>query len=243
MQACQSSSIFTARRCVLSAAKKHQMKKQQKISTIVKAQEFIATDKAPAAAGPYSQGIKVCIKRLDYDFFSRGLIGFFLLSFLLTLFTLFISLFPSLAASSTRAAASRSSRKPWKSSKVASKQKRDKRWRTWARFWKPAVLTFPRLSRRPSSSRTWRISPKWTLFTANSSTPRDRRDLRLASRLCQKAVWLKSMPSRSAERDENKNRERRDSRRRDSFFRREEKNQVWGSRTDGRQRINNLTLT
>ena len=51
------------------------------------------------------------------------LIGFFL-SFLLTLF---ISLFPSLAASSTRAAASRSSRKPWKSSKVASKQKRDKR--------------------------------------------------------------------------------------------------------------------
>ena len=58
MQACQSSSIFTARRCVLSAAKKHQMKKQQKISTIVKAQEFIATDKAPAAAGPYSQAIK-----------------------------------------------------------------------------------------------------------------------------------------------------------------------------------------
>ena len=35
--------------------------KKQKISTTVKAQEFIATDKAPAAAGPYSQGIKVYI--------------------------------------------------------------------------------------------------------------------------------------------------------------------------------------
>ena len=58
MQACQSSSIFTARRCVLSAAKRQQMNKQR-ISTTVKAQEFIATDKAPAAAGPYSQGIKV----------------------------------------------------------------------------------------------------------------------------------------------------------------------------------------
>ncbi|CAL6368021.1 unnamed protein product [Bathycoccus prasinos] len=57
MRACQSSSIFTARRCVSSAAKKHQMKKQR-ISTTVKAQEFIATDKAPAAAGPYSQAIK-----------------------------------------------------------------------------------------------------------------------------------------------------------------------------------------
>ena len=32
---------------------------KQRISTTVKAQEFIATDKAPAAAGPYSQGIKV----------------------------------------------------------------------------------------------------------------------------------------------------------------------------------------
>jgi hypothetical protein len=39
--------------------------KKQRISTTVKAQEFIATDKAPAAAGPYSQGIKVRIKRLD----------------------------------------------------------------------------------------------------------------------------------------------------------------------------------
>lgn len=70
MQACQSSSIFTARRCVLSAAKKHQMKKQQKISTIVKAQEFIATDKAPAAAGPYSQAIKVYYKFdwIDFSF-------------------------------------------------------------------------------------------------------------------------------------------------------------------------------
>lgn len=65
MQAYQSSSITARSLCALSAAKKHQMKKQQKISTIVKAQEFIATDKAPAAAGPYSQGIKVRIKRLD----------------------------------------------------------------------------------------------------------------------------------------------------------------------------------
>ena len=57
MQAYQSSSITARSLCVLSAAKKHQMKKQR-ISTTVKAQEFIATDKAPAAAGPYSQGIK-----------------------------------------------------------------------------------------------------------------------------------------------------------------------------------------
>ena len=64
MQAYQSSSITARSLCVLSAAKKHQMKKQR-ISTTVKAQEFIATDKAPAAAGPYSQGIKVRIKRLD----------------------------------------------------------------------------------------------------------------------------------------------------------------------------------
>ena len=69
MRACQSSSIFTARRCVSSAAKKHQMKKQ-KISATVKAQEFIATDKAPAAAGPYSQGIKVYHKFdwIDFSF-------------------------------------------------------------------------------------------------------------------------------------------------------------------------------
>lgn len=59
MQAYQASSITARSLCVLSAAKK-QMKKQ-KISTTVKAQEFIATDKAPAAAGPYSQGIKVYI--------------------------------------------------------------------------------------------------------------------------------------------------------------------------------------
>jgi hypothetical protein len=64
MQAYQASSITARSLCVLSAAKKHQMKKQR-ISTTVKAQEFIATDKAPAAAGPYSQGIKVRIKRLD----------------------------------------------------------------------------------------------------------------------------------------------------------------------------------
>ena len=64
MQAYQSSSITARSLCVLSAAKKHQMKKQR-ISTTVKAQEFIATDKAPAAVGPYSQGIKVRIKRLD----------------------------------------------------------------------------------------------------------------------------------------------------------------------------------
>ncbi|CAL6352679.1 endoribonuclease L-PSP [Bathycoccus prasinos] len=57
MQAYQSSSITARSLCALSAAKKHQMKKQR-ISTTVKAQEFIATDKAPAAAGPYSQGIK-----------------------------------------------------------------------------------------------------------------------------------------------------------------------------------------
>ena len=67
MQAYQSSSITARSLCVLSAAKKHQMKKQR-ISTTVKAQEFIATDKAPAAAGPYSQGIKVRIKRLDWRF-------------------------------------------------------------------------------------------------------------------------------------------------------------------------------
>jgi len=60
MQAYQSSSITARSLCVLSAAKKHQMKKQR-ISTTVKAQEFTATDKAPAAAGPYSQGIKVYI--------------------------------------------------------------------------------------------------------------------------------------------------------------------------------------
>ena len=59
MQAYQASSITARSLCVLSAAKK-QMKKQR-ISTTVKAQEFIATDKAPAAAGPYSQGIKVYI--------------------------------------------------------------------------------------------------------------------------------------------------------------------------------------
>jgi hypothetical protein len=64
MQAYHSSSITARSLCALSAAKKHQMKKQR-ISTTVKAQEFIATDKAPAAAGPYSQGIKVRIKRLD----------------------------------------------------------------------------------------------------------------------------------------------------------------------------------
>ena len=39
--------------------------KKQKISTTVKAQEFIATDKAPAAAGPYSQAIKVYIIKFD----------------------------------------------------------------------------------------------------------------------------------------------------------------------------------
>jgi hypothetical protein len=64
MQAYQSSSITARSLCALSAAKKHQMK-NQRITTTVKAQEFIATDKAPAAAGPYSQGIKVRIKRLD----------------------------------------------------------------------------------------------------------------------------------------------------------------------------------
>jgi hypothetical protein len=44
--------------------------KKQKISTTVKAQEFIATDKAPAAAGPYSQGIKVYHKFdwIDFSF-------------------------------------------------------------------------------------------------------------------------------------------------------------------------------
>ena len=71
MQAYQSSSITARSLCVLSAAKK-QMKQQQKISTTVKAQEFIATDKAPAAAGPYSQAIKVYIIKFDWidDFFS-----------------------------------------------------------------------------------------------------------------------------------------------------------------------------
>jgi hypothetical protein len=59
MQAYQASSITARSLCVLSAAKKQM--KNQKIYTTVKAQEFIATDKAPAAAGPYSQGIKVYI--------------------------------------------------------------------------------------------------------------------------------------------------------------------------------------
>ena len=46
---------------LLDSNDKEKQMKKQKISTTVKAQEFIATDKAPAAAGPYSQGIKVYI--------------------------------------------------------------------------------------------------------------------------------------------------------------------------------------
>ena len=55
---CQS---ITARTAALLATKRQLKKGRNASSVIVRAQEFIATDKAPAAAGPYSQGIKVYI--------------------------------------------------------------------------------------------------------------------------------------------------------------------------------------
>ena len=59
MQACQS---ITARRASFSlAAHAHKAVKKQRVSSSVvrAAQEIIATDAAPKAVGPYSQGIKV----------------------------------------------------------------------------------------------------------------------------------------------------------------------------------------
>ena len=53
---CQS---ITARTAALLATKRQLKNRRNASSVIVRAQEFIATDKAPAAAGPYSQGIKV----------------------------------------------------------------------------------------------------------------------------------------------------------------------------------------
>ena len=52
---CQS---ITARTAALLATKRQLKNRRNASSVIVRAQEFIATDKAPAAAGPYSQGIK-----------------------------------------------------------------------------------------------------------------------------------------------------------------------------------------
>ncbi len=52
---------ITARTAALLATKRQLKNRRNASSVIVRAQEFIATDKAPAAAGPYSQGIKVYI--------------------------------------------------------------------------------------------------------------------------------------------------------------------------------------
>ena len=57
---CQS---ITARTAALLATKRQLKNRRNASSVIVRAQEFIATDKAPAAAGPYSQGIKVRLGR------------------------------------------------------------------------------------------------------------------------------------------------------------------------------------
>jgi hypothetical protein len=64
MQAYQS---ITARRASFSlAAHAHKAVKKQRVSSSVvrAAQEIIATDAAPKAVGPYSQGIKV--RRCDF---------------------------------------------------------------------------------------------------------------------------------------------------------------------------------
>ena len=177
---CQS---ITARTAALLATKRQLKNRRNASSVIVRAQEFIATDKAPAAAGPYSQGIKVRLGRFDVCLFEHSCVRlrlsfrwcararcrevekkpprektsrdhhqvswvfsrfylcrrafsfnprvFFSSSSLCLSPSLFIpkisNAIRSLAASSTRAAASRSSQKPWKSSKVASKRKRDRR--------------------------------------------------------------------------------------------------------------------
>jgi hypothetical protein len=58
MQACQS---ITARASINSLAAAKATVKKQRVSTVVRAAnyEIIATDAAPKAVGPYSQGIKV----------------------------------------------------------------------------------------------------------------------------------------------------------------------------------------
>jgi hypothetical protein len=58
MQACQS---ITARASISSLAAAKATVKKQRVSTVVRAAnyEIIATDAAPKAVGPYSQGIKV----------------------------------------------------------------------------------------------------------------------------------------------------------------------------------------